>query len=121
MHPEITLEGSTNIMSLILKSMIEEHHDAARLPSKLDIGLDIEGQKLRLRHSDGKVRITPRTLAGAKAVFSGSLDHFLEVLLSGSIVRSYLAGKLGFRGSPVETLKAYLWLRRVCSALKRPM
>lgn len=119
MHPDITLEGTTNIMSLILRSMIEEHNDAAPLPPKLDIGLDIQGQQLRLRRDGGRVCITSGTLDGAKAVFSGSLDHFLDVLLTGSIVRSYAAGKLGFRGSPVETLKAYLWLRRVCSSLKR--
>jgi hypothetical protein len=118
-RPSITLSGRANVMSLILKSMIEQHYETAPLPPRLSIGLDIDGQKLSVQSEGGAILIQPGTLAAAGAVFSGSLEHFLEALVRGTVVRSYLSGKLDFRGNPLEALKSYLWLRRVCASLKK--
>lgn len=115
---DIRISGHPNLISYILRSMIEEHADKAPLPDKLDIALQMDNQKVVLHKSSGKVKLVPRTLSDAKAVFSGQMDHFVEALVGGAIVRSYLAGKLRFSGNPVEALKSYLWLRRLYHAMK---
>ncbi|MFH1436410.1 MAG: hypothetical protein ABIJ56_11890 [Pseudomonadota bacterium] len=115
---DIQISGHPNMICFILRSMIEEHAEKAPLPDKLDIALQMDEQKVVLHSSSGNVKLVPRTLSDAKAVFSGQMDHFLEALVGGAIVRSYLAGKLRFSGNPVEALKSYFWLRRLYHAMK---
>lgn len=114
----IVIIGQPNTMALIVRSIIEEHGERAPLPASLAIGLDVDGQLVSIFSADGKIRVAARSLEGARAVFDCSLEDFVEAVTTRKLVSTFLAGKLGFRGSPIEALKAWLWLRKLCAALR---
>lgn len=114
---DIAITGQPNTMALIVRSMIVEFAARAPLPDRLSIGLDIDGQRVTIRREAGAVTIGARTTDGARAVFSCSLQDFVEAVINNGIVGAFMAGKLTFQGSPIEALKSYLWLRKICRAL----
>ena len=114
---DIVISGQPNTMALIVRSIIEEHGGKAPLPATLAIGLDVDGQLVSIFSSGGKTRVAARSLEGTRAVFDCSLEDFVEAVTTRKLVGTFLAGKLGFRGNPIEALKAYLWLRKLCASL----
>lgn len=114
---DITLSGQPNTMALIVRSMIAEYAHRAPLPDRLSIGLDIDGQRVSIRRDGRAVTIGSRTTEGARAVFTCSLQDFVEAVIKGAIVEAFMAGKLTFRGNPLEALKSYFWLRKICRSI----
>ena len=114
---DIAVTGQPNTMALIVRSMIVEFAGRAPLPERLSIGLDIDGQCVTIRRRGRDITVGARTTEGARAVFACSLQDFVEAVIDGNIVGAFLAGKLTFRGNPLEALKSYFWLRKICRAL----
>lgn len=114
---DIAIKGQPNTMALIVRSMIVEFAARAPLPDRLSIGLDIDGQRVTIRRDAGAVTVGARTTDGARAVFTCSLQDFVEAVIQDSIVGAFMAGKLTFQGSPLEAFKSYLWLRKICRSI----
>ena len=114
---DISITGQPNTIALIVRSMIFEFADRAPLPDPLSIGLDIDGQCVTIRHSGGSITVGSRSTEGARAVFTCGLQDFVEAVINGHIIGAVMAGKLTFRGNPLEALKSYFWLRKICRAL----
>lgn len=114
---DIAVTGQPNTIALIVRSMIVEFAHRAPLPDPISIGLDIDGQCVTIRRSGGSITVGSRSTEGARAVFTCGLQDFVEAVIGGRIVAAVMAGKLTFRGNPLEALKSYVWLRKICRAL----
>ena len=75
------------------------------------IGVRAGGMDVTISFDRGRVVVTRGAAERARARVKGSLDALLQVSLGRGAIRSFLAGEIGFSGSPFFLLKALPLLR----------
>jgi len=116
-HVTISPAENANLLSLILKAMIEEFYEKVPFPGNIHFSLNVDGQKLTISSMKEEIIIKPGIIEPESAIFYTQTTHLIEAIVEKKLLKTFIEGKIRFEGNLLTALRSYLYLKKISNLI----